>query len=87
MASQLEQLKAQIAETAEQANSAVTGLSQFKKTFASQQEAVARTIGGSSQKRDQEVIAALDAADTAVGNAMMKLQQAAKIANDYSATL
>jgi len=87
MASQLEQLKAQITETAKQATTAAEGLGQFKRGFTEQQQTVTRTIGGSSQRRDQEVIAALGAADTAVANAMTKLQQAAKIANDYSATL
>lgn len=85
--SELQQLKATIRGVADGAKKTGTSLSAFDKTFGKHSEAVRNAIGGSSQKKDKEVVDAISQASKAVKQAAEALQKAAKIASAYGQSL
>lgn len=87
MASSLAQLKQTVNGLAEASKRTATGLSSFGTQFAQQITAVQAAIGGSAQKKDQEVVAALQAAAKAVKEATQRLQQAERVARIYGQSL
>jgi hypothetical protein len=87
MASQLEQLKGHVQSVASKATGASESLANFRRDFSKQKETVSATLGGSSQRKEQEVIASITAADKAVTEAVQALQIAAKTCRDYAASV
>jgi hypothetical protein len=85
--SQLSQLKQQIDSIAQQAKSTGGALSSFRAKFGQSITAVQATIGGSAQRKDQEVVQALAEAQTKVDAAVAALDQAAQTARAYGASL
>ena len=85
--SQLQQLKQTISGLADGAKKTGSNLAGFDKTFSQHTQAVQQAIGGSSQRKDQEVVSALQEASKAVKQAVGALQNAAKIASSYGQSL
>lgn len=85
--SQLSQLKQQINQLASAAEKAAQMLGGFDNQFTQQIQAVGATIGGSSQRKDQEVMQALQQASKQVKGSMQALGQASKVAKQYGASL
>ena len=85
--SQLSQLKQQIDSIAQQAKSTGGALSSFRSTFSQSINAVQSTIGGSTQRKDQEVVQALTDAQSKVDAAVQALEQAAQTTRSYGQSL
>ncbi len=85
--SQLQQLKGTIDSIAQGAKQTGGSLSQFKQTFDRHVSQVESAIGGSSQRKDQEIISALQEAQSKVDAAAQALQNAAKTASSYGQSL
>lgn len=85
--SELQKLKQNIQSLASSAKQTGAGLGQFKSKFSSQVNQVQAAIGGSAQRKDQEVVQALQAASKQVDAAVAALEQAAKVASAYGASL
>lgn len=87
MSSQLGNLKRTIDELSKDAQRTGNNLSTFKNTFNKSIGTVSSTIGGSAQRKDQEVIASFQEAAKAVEQAVAALEQAAKIGSQYGQSL
>ncbi len=85
--SELQKLKGTIESIASSAKQTGGNLGQFKSKFSAQVGQVQSAIGGSSQRKDQEVMQALQAASKQVDAAVAALEQAAKIASGYGKSL
>lgn len=85
--SELQKLKGTIESIASSAKRTGSNLGQFKSTFSAQVSQVQAAIGGSSQRKDQEVVQSLNAAQKQVDAAVAALDQAAKIASAYGKSL
>lgn len=64
-----------------------SSLSAFKSKFSNQMSQVTASIGGSAQRKDKEVVQALQAASKQVDAAIQALDQAAKLASGYGKSL
>lgn len=85
--SQLGQLKGQIESIARQARSTGGQLAAFKSKFSQAASQVQSTIGGSSQRKDREVVQAIQDAQAKVDSAVEALNQAARVAAAYGQSL
>lgn len=85
--SQLAQLKQALSGVSQSARKASSNLTGFERTFQRQSAQVGQLIQGSSQRKDAEIMAALQAASKAVKQASQSLEQAAKIASQYGQSL
>ncbi|WLP92147.1 hypothetical protein [Gordonia sp. NB41Y] len=85
--SELQKLKATIDGLANGAKQTGGSLGQFRSKFTSQMSQVRAAIGGSAQRKDQEVINALEAANKQVATAIAALENAAKVASNYGKSL
>ncbi len=85
--SQLAQLKQTLNGISGSAKKASSNLSSFERTFAQQTSTVQQAVGGSAQRKDAEIISALQAASKAVRQASQSLQHAAQVASQYGQTL
>lgn len=85
--SQLTNLKQTIEGIAQQAKSTAGALTAFKQKFSQSIAEVQQTIGGSTQRKDQEVITAITEAQQRVDSAAQALEEAAKIAKSYGQSL
>ena len=85
--SELQKLKGTIDGIANSAKQTGSGLNSFKSKFNQQIGQVRSTIGGSAQRKDQEVMQALDSAAKQVAAAVSALEQAARIASAYGRSL
>lgn len=85
--SQLQQLKGTIDSIAQGAKQTGGNLAQFKQTFSKHVSEVQGAIGGSSQRKDQEVISSLQDAQSKVEAAAQALESAAKTASSYGQSL
>ena len=85
--SNLQQLKGTIESIAQGAKKTGGSLSQFTQTFTQQVAQVQSAIGGSSQRKDQEVIAGLQDAQRKVSEAVKALESAARVASSYGKSL
>jgi uncharacterized protein YukE len=81
--SELQKLKGTLEQIANSAKQTGGSLGQFKSKFTSHQGQVRQAIGGSSQRKDQEVLQSLDAAAKQVDAAVRALENAAKVASNY----
>lgn len=80
-------LKQVVNDFAQQANKSSSGLAQLERQFSKQLGDVKAVIGGSSQRKDAEVMGALQEASKAVRTAAESLQRASRIASQYSQSL
>lgn len=87
MASQLGQLKSQIDEISRQVTQTAGHIAAFQRTFGTQIGSVTQTIGGSAQRKDQEVINSLQEASVKVQRAVEALQLAGRVSANYSSGL
>lgn len=85
--SELSQLKGTINSIAQSAKQTGGSLGQFRSKFNQHVNSVQSAIGGSSQRKDQEVISVLQDAQKKVEAAAQALENAAKIANGYGQSL
>ena len=85
--SQLSQLKQQIDGLAQQAKATGASLGSFRAKFSQSISQVQATIGGSTQRKDQEVVQALQDAQQKVDAAVQALEQAARTAQTYGQSL
>lgn len=85
--SELAKLKQQIDAIAGSAKKTGSQLGQFDKSFSQQASQVQQTIGGSAQRKDAEVVAAVQHASKAVKQAVAALQNAASVAQRYGQSL
>lgn len=85
--SDLSNLKQRISALADASKRTATGLAQFEQQFNQQMQGVQQSIGGSAQRKDAEVLAALQQASSAVKNAAQSLGEASRIANQYGQSL
>jgi hypothetical protein len=85
--SSLENLRAQIDALALQSERMAANLEAFRSPFANAVAEVQSTIGGSAQRKDRELIERVSAAQRDVQTASAALQQAARTARDYGASL
>lgn len=85
--SQLTNLKQTIEGVAQQAKATAGSLTAFKQKFSQSIGQVQSTIGGSTQRKDQEVIAAITQAQSRVDAAAQALEDAARIAKAYGESL
>lgn len=85
--SQIQQVKQACHELARGSTQAAASLAQFKRQFDQQSQQVSAAIGGSAQRKDQEVIAALGQAARAVQQAQQALEQAGRVAAGYGQSL
>lgn len=85
--SQVTQLKGTINSIAQSARQTSNSLGQFRSTFNRHVTAVQSAIGGSSQRKDQEVISVLQDAQKKVEAASQALEHAAKIASSYGQSI
>ncbi|WP_006245066.1 hypothetical protein [Mycolicibacterium tusciae] len=85
--SELQKLKGTLEQIASSAKQTGGSLGQFKSKFSSQQGQVRQAIGGSAQRKDQEVLQSLDAAAKQVDAAVRALENAAKVATNYGRSL
>ncbi len=85
--SELQKLKGTLETIATSAKQTGGSLGQFKSKFSAHQGQVRAAIGGSSQRKDQEVLQALDAASKQVTAAVQALEQAARVAANYGRSL
>lgn len=85
--SQLTQLKTRIESIARESKKTANGLETFQRTFQGHAQEVQTTIGGSAQRKDQEVVQTLQDAARRVREACAALEQAAKVCNEYGRSL
>jgi len=85
--SQLQQLKQAVDACAQSAKSTGGNLAQFDRMFSQQTQQVQQTIGGSTQRKDAEVIQALESAAKQVRAAAQALQRASQVASQYGQSL
>jgi len=85
--SELNQLKGSIESIAQSAKQTGGSLGQFKSKFGQHVSQVQSAIGGSAQRKDQEVISVLQDAQKKVEAAAQALDSAAKIASGYGKSL
>jgi hypothetical protein len=85
--SQLRQLKGTIDSIAQGAKQTGAGLTQFRSTFGRHVGEVQSAIGGSAQRKDQEIINVLQDAQKKVEAAAQALDNAARIASSYGRSL
>ena len=85
--SQLQQLKTTVNSIAQEAKKTGSNLAQFKTTFSGHMSAVQAAIGGSSQRKDAEVLSALQDAQKQVDAATQALENASRIAKTYADSL
>ena len=85
--SELSQLKGTINSIAQSAKQTGGSLGQFKSKFSQHVNSVQSAIGGSAQRKDKEVIGALQDAQKKVEAAAQALDKAAKIAASYGQSL
>ena len=85
--SELQKLKGTLEQISRAATQTGGNLGQFKSKFNQQRGQVQAAIGGSAQRKDQEVMHALDAAAKQVDAAVQALNQAAKVASNYGRSL
>lgn len=85
--SQLRQLKQTIDGLAQQSKAMGAQLAAFKSKFGQTSAQVQATIGGSTQRKDQEVVAAISQAQQRVDAAAQALDEAARIAKAYGQSL
>lgn len=85
--SQLSQLKSEIENIAQQAKATGGNLTAFKSRFSQSISRVSAAIGGSAQRKDQEVIATLQQAQAKVDEAVSALEVAARTAQQYGQSL
>jgi uncharacterized phage infection (PIP) family protein YhgE len=85
--SQLQQLKATIDSVAQGAKQIAGSLTSFKPKFGQQVTQVQSLIGGSSQRKDQEIISALQDAQSKVDQAAQALEKASKLATTFGQSL
>lgn len=83
----LRELKSTIDSMATAANKTGSNLAQFDRSFAQHTQEVQRAMGGSAQRKDKEVLDALQQATRAVRQAVQALQQASKVAKNYGQSL
>jgi gas vesicle protein len=83
----LNRLKQTISGLSESAKSTGASLAQFDRQFSQQTQQVQQTIGGSAQRKDAEVMSALQEAAKSVKQASAALQNAARIAGQYGQSL
>lgn len=87
MASQLTQLKSRIDALSQETRRTGASLTGFQNTFRSQVTAVEQAIGGSTQRKDKEVVNSLQDAARKVQEATAALERAAQISREYAASL
>ncbi|MET0932013.1 MAG: hypothetical protein ABWX74_21030 [Aeromicrobium sp.] len=85
--SDLNRLKGTIDSIASSAKQTGGSLGQFKSKFGQHVTQVQSAIGGSAQRKDQEVISVLQDAQKKVEAAAQALENAAKIASGYGKSL
>lgn len=85
--SDLQKLKGTIDTIAQGAKQTGGNLGQFRSKFGQHVSQIQSTIGGSSQRKDQEVISVLQDAQKKVDAAVQALENAAKIASGYGKSL
>ena len=85
--SQLQQVKQALQSISQGSKQAGSNLAQFSRQFNQQSQRVAAVIGGSAQRKDQEVIQALTEASKAVQQAQQALETASKVASSYGQSL
>ena len=85
--SQLGNLKQTIDGIAQQANQTAGSLDSFTQKFNQSIQQVQGTIGGSAQRKDQEVISSITNAQRKVKEAAEALKQAGKVAKSYGQSL
>lgn len=85
--SQLSNLKGTIDGIAKGTKQTSSSLSQFKRTFGQHVNSVQSAIGGSSQRKDQEIISVLQDAQSKVDAAAQALERAANTASSYGQSL
>lgn len=84
MASQLAKLRTEVEQISTSCSKSASMLENFTRQFQTQIESITRTVGGSAQRKDQEMISSLNAAITAIKNASESLTEAGKTASDYA---
>lgn len=85
--SELNRLKGTIDSIAQSAKQTGGSLGQFRSKFSQHVSSVQGAIGGSAQRKDQEVISVLQDAQKKVEAAAQALDKAAKIAAGYGKSL
>ena len=85
--SDLSNLKERINALAEAARKTASGLAQFDHQFAQQTGEVQASIGGSAQRKDQEMVTALQKASQAVRQASEALNEAGRVGTQYGQSL
>lgn len=85
--SQLTDLKRLVSEIANDIRKAEANLAAFEQQLARQNQRVVSSIGGSSQQKDKQVMAALQQASKAAKEARASLTNASKTASQYAASL
>lgn len=85
--SQIKQLKGTLDTIAQGSKQAAANLASFKQKFGQQVNQVQSAVAGSSQKKDQEIISALQDAQSKVDQAAQALDRAAKIASTFGQSL
>lgn len=85
--SDLQKLKATVQQLSNTARQTSSALGNFDQQFKRYNDQVRNAVGGSSQRKDQEMMVAIAQAQKAVQQANQAVQQAARIAQQYSASL
>jgi hypothetical protein len=85
--SELQKLKQTLEGVATSAKQTGASLGAYKSKFSGQMAQVQSTLGGSAQRKDREVISALQAASKQVDAAVQALNQAAQITSSYARSL
>jgi hypothetical protein len=85
--SELDKLRATVDSIAQAARQTGGGLGLFKSKFGKHVASVQAAIGGSAQRKDQEVISVLQDAQKKVAEAAEALENAARIAKSYASSL
>lgn len=84
MTSSITQIKQQVNQIGQQANSTSAQLSQLAKNFEKNIAAVNSAIGGTTSGEDKKMIASFQQASQAVKNAAASLKAAANAAKDWA---
>jgi len=85
--SELSKLKGTVEGIARDAKQTGASLGQFRSKFSQHVSSVQSAIGGSAQRKDQEVVAVLQDAQKKVEAAAHALENAARIASGYGKSL
>lgn len=83
----LEDLRALTLELSDDTRRTGQNLSTYARTFGKQRDGINRALRGSNQRKDQELMAAVDDADRQVKEAIAALEQASRVARDYAHSL